>query len=280
LKMYSVYCNNHHDSLQMVTQCSQKYSSFKAFCQERLMDPMCRNLPLNSFLIKPLQRICQYPLLLQELLRHTKETDIDYKDLAEALNTIQGIVQVINESKRLQENQHKILEVQNRLSNGDKVGLLLPTRRYIAEGIFLEADEHSKHGSEINHETLYLFLFNDSLLFATKRSKSSSMPSKKKKFLSSTNEDEVPLFATAVLPLDRLSVRACEESNATFPFEIVYTSDKGELKKTVIATSLDQRNNWVAEIKKHIHETNEAKVNRGSQIERRSASFYAKKKAL
>jgi hypothetical protein len=39
--------------------------------------PQCRKLDLKSFLIKPVQRICQYPLLLQELLKHTPDAHQD-----------------------------------------------------------------------------------------------------------------------------------------------------------------------------------------------------------
>jgi hypothetical protein len=39
--------------------------------------PQCRKLDLKSFLIKPVQRICQYPLLLQELLKHTPDAHKD-----------------------------------------------------------------------------------------------------------------------------------------------------------------------------------------------------------
>ena len=42
-----------------------KQSSFKAFTDKAMLNPECRGLTLFSFLIKPIQRICKYPLLLR-----------------------------------------------------------------------------------------------------------------------------------------------------------------------------------------------------------------------
>ena len=60
---------------------------------------------LGSFLIKPVQRILKYPLLLQELL---KLTDIpqnsgekgEHTDLISAVKVIQEVANDINEDKR------------------------------------------------------------------------------------------------------------------------------------------------------------------------------------
>ena len=48
-------------------------SEFVAFCKQASSHHECRNLDLNSLLIKPIQRICKYPLLLKEILKNTEE---------------------------------------------------------------------------------------------------------------------------------------------------------------------------------------------------------------
>lgn len=55
---------------------------------------------LGSFLIKPVQRVMRYPLLLMELLGATPESHHDRPQLTEALLAIKEINVNINEYKR------------------------------------------------------------------------------------------------------------------------------------------------------------------------------------
>jgi hypothetical protein len=58
---------------------------------------------LNSLLLKPIQRVLKYPLLLQELIKNTDETHEDYQDLVRALKCMQDVASYINEIKRRHE---------------------------------------------------------------------------------------------------------------------------------------------------------------------------------
>ena len=55
---------------------------------------------LHSLLLKPIQRVLKYPLLLQELLKNTDPNHVDYNDLRSALNCMQEVASYINEIKR------------------------------------------------------------------------------------------------------------------------------------------------------------------------------------
>lgn len=55
---------------------------------------------LGSFLIKPVQRVMRYPLLLTELLNTTPTTHHDQQQLAEAVSAVKEINININEYKR------------------------------------------------------------------------------------------------------------------------------------------------------------------------------------
>jgi len=69
-----------------------------------------------SFLIKPVQRICKYPLLIRELLRTTDEKHKDYKNLEAAYEKLEMVVTVVNEATRQAEAVQRMLNIQARFS--------------------------------------------------------------------------------------------------------------------------------------------------------------------
>ncbi len=53
-----------------------------------MKDPEVANQEINSFLIRPIQRIPRYLLLLRDLVKHTETSHKDYDALAKALQQI------------------------------------------------------------------------------------------------------------------------------------------------------------------------------------------------
>ena len=80
--------------------------------QEAHQDPRLKGLFFSSYLIKPIQRICKYPLLLkvlwhfllssvsvlqQEVVKATPEDHPDYENLVKATEEINDVVGHVNE---------------------------------------------------------------------------------------------------------------------------------------------------------------------------------------
>lgn len=59
---------------------------------------------LQCFLIKPIQRICKYPLLLKELQKFTPKDWTSYDELTQGLAKVRDITEGINETQRRLEN--------------------------------------------------------------------------------------------------------------------------------------------------------------------------------
>ena len=53
-------------------------------------------LPLNAYLIMPIQRIPRYRMLLEVLVGSTPEEHSDYKQLSEALGVVRDVANYIN----------------------------------------------------------------------------------------------------------------------------------------------------------------------------------------
>ena len=67
LRLYIVYCSNQPLTSEFTESVASSNEQFSAFLEEER--PECRNLPLQGFLVKPLQRLCKYPLLFRVRVR-------------------------------------------------------------------------------------------------------------------------------------------------------------------------------------------------------------------
>lgn len=72
-QIYITYCNNHEKAahLYLETRDEPRFSAWLETC--RLMAD-----PLDSYLIRPVQRIPRYILLLTDIIKHTPKTHPDY----------------------------------------------------------------------------------------------------------------------------------------------------------------------------------------------------------
>ncbi|AAS52308.1 ADR388Cp [Eremothecium gossypii ATCC 10895] len=76
-------------------------------------------MELQSFLLKPVQRLCRYPLLLKDLLKLSVKTksDVDTKELQTALEISKSIARSINENQRRTENHEVVKKLYGRVVN-------------------------------------------------------------------------------------------------------------------------------------------------------------------
>jgi len=86
---------------------------------------------LPSYLIKPVQRICKYPLLLNELMKYDTKAGHPYcHELQQGLDAIKRVTELTNEIKRQEENEVLTEDLKNNIQDWKSVkvnelGLLL-----------------------------------------------------------------------------------------------------------------------------------------------------------
>ncbi|XP_013399843.2 guanine nucleotide exchange factor DBS-like [Lingula anatina] len=90
-QMYSYYCQNKPRS-EALRQEAGDHNSFFKECQRRLD----HKLPLGAYLLKPVQRITKYQLLLREMLKYTGN-DIGSVEIKDALDAMLGVVKYVND---------------------------------------------------------------------------------------------------------------------------------------------------------------------------------------
>ncbi|KAK9446989.1 uncharacterized protein V1518DRAFT_422636 [Limtongia smithiae] len=72
---------------------------------------------LPSILIKPIQRICKYPLLLKAMLKYTDENSEGYTELLEGYATMTRVTNRVNETQRRVENEKAVSELTSQIRN-------------------------------------------------------------------------------------------------------------------------------------------------------------------
>nr|XP_046232390.1 dynamin-binding protein isoform X4 [Scatophagus argus] len=106
-EVYKIYCQNHDDAISLLEnyEKDENIQRHVMECLERLRAiyrewGKTNYINLGSFLIKPVQRVMRYPLLLMELLGATPESHHDRPQLTQALQSVKEINVNINEYKR------------------------------------------------------------------------------------------------------------------------------------------------------------------------------------
>ncbi|XP_063352399.1 pleckstrin homology domain-containing family G member 3-like isoform X3 [Pelmatolapia mariae] len=154
--IYTQYCTNYPNSVAALTECMRNKSLAKFFRDRQ--SSLKRSLPLGSYLLKPVQRILKYHLLLQEIEKHFDPEEDGYEVVEEALYTMTGVAWYINDMKRKHEHAVRLQEVQSLLLNW-KGPDLTTYGELVLEGNF------KVHRAK-NERTLFLF---DRVLLITKR---------------------------------------------------------------------------------------------------------------
>ncbi|KAG7272637.1 hypothetical protein CRUP_033146 [Coryphaenoides rupestris] len=145
-----------NSSVAALTECMRNKALAKFFRERQAS--LKRSLPLGSYLLKPVQRILKYHLLLQEIAKHSDQQGADYEVVEEAIYTMTGVAWYINDMKRRHEHAVRLQEVQSLLLHW-KGPDLTTYGELVLEGTF------KVHRAK-NERTLFLF---DRMLLITKR---------------------------------------------------------------------------------------------------------------
>ncbi|XP_005616649.1 pleckstrin homology domain-containing family G member 2 isoform X1 [Canis lupus familiaris] len=163
--IYTLYCMNYPSSLALLRELSLSPPA-ALWLQERQAQ-LHHSLPLQSFLLKPVQRILKYHLLLQELGKHWAEgPGAGGREMVEeAIVSMTAVAWYINDMKRKQEHAARLQEVQRRL--GGWTGPELSAfGELVLEGAFRGG---GGGGPRLRGGERLLFLFSRMLLVAKRR---------------------------------------------------------------------------------------------------------------
>jgi len=174
LKMYNLYCGNYTFAITKLEDLKNSKSIAK-FLNNQATRKETESLSLDSLLIKPVQRIAEYPYYLKDILKYTDESDNDYENLTKAYSKLEIVVKIVKENSKAAESFYNLVAFQNRFS--PKINILSPYRKlkfkceidvYMKKmtsptHVILEALSNKK---SIDKQKRLLFIFNDLIIIA------------------------------------------------------------------------------------------------------------------
>ncbi|MEQ2186618.1 FERM, ARHGEF and pleckstrin domain-containing protein 2, partial [Goodea atripinnis] len=131
LKEFTSYLQKHDEVLTELEKSSKRLKKLETVYKEFELQKVCY-LPLNTFLLKPIQRLMHYKLILERLCKHYSPAHRDYEDCKEALKEVAEIASQLQSSLIRLENFQKLTELQRDLIGIEN--LTAPGREFIREG--------------------------------------------------------------------------------------------------------------------------------------------------
>ncbi|KAM5319414.1 intersectin-2 isoform 2-T2 [Glossophaga mutica] len=243
MQAYIRFCSCQLNGAALLQQKTDEDADFKEFLKKLASDPRCKGMPLSSFLLKPMQRITRYPLLIRSILENTPENHVDHSSLKLALERAEELCSQVNEGVREKENSDRLEWIQahaqceglaeqlifNSLTN------CLGPRKLLHSGKLYKAKSNKE---------LHGFLFNDFLLL-THMVKQFAVSSGSEKLFSSKSNAQFKMYKMPIF-LNEVLVKLPTDPSSDEPVFHISHIDRVYTLRT---DNINERTAWVQKIK-------------------------------
>ncbi|XP_058151162.1 rho guanine nucleotide exchange factor 26 isoform X2 [Dasypus novemcinctus] len=171
---YVKYCTNEVYQ-QRTLQKLATNPSFKEVLSRIESHEDCRNLPMISFLILPMQRVTRLPLLMDTICQKTPKDSPKYEVCKRALKEVSKLVRLCNEGARKMERTEMMYTINSQLEFKIKPFPLVSSSRWLVKRGELTAyvEDTVLFSKRTSKQQVYFFLFNDVLIITKKKSEES-----------------------------------------------------------------------------------------------------------
>ncbi|XP_065446011.1 intersectin-1 isoform X3 [Chrysemys picta bellii] len=242
MQPYIRFCSCQLNGAALIQQKTDEVPEFKDFVKRLAMDPRCKGMPLSSFLLKPMQRVTRYPLIIKNIIENTPENHPDHSHLKHALEKAEELCSQVNEGVREKENSDRLEWIQAHVQcEGlseqlvfNSVTNCLGPRKFLHSGKLYKAKSNKE---------LYGFLFNDFLLL-TQIIKPLGSSGTDKVFSPKSNL-QYKMYKTPIF-LNEVLVKLPTDPSGDEPIFHISHIDR---VYTLRAESINERTAWVQKIK-------------------------------
>ncbi|XP_070708917.1 A-kinase anchor protein 13 isoform X2 [Pempheris klunzingeri] len=231
-RVYGRFCSRHNEAVNFYKDLLTKDKRFKAFIKKKMSSSIVRRLGIPECILLVTQRITKYPVLIQRMLQHTKESEEDYDDLTEAVRLVKEVIASVDSKVNEHEKRRRLKEFHGRMDSKSimmmKSGQIFARedmlrRRLIHDGVL------QLKNSQGRLKDVHALLLSDVFVF---------LQEKDQKYVFAMLDQR-----STVISLQKLIVREVANEERGL-FLITAGIEKPEMME-VLASSKDERNTWM-----------------------------------
>ncbi|XP_045070320.1 rho guanine nucleotide exchange factor TIAM1 isoform X2 [Coregonus clupeaformis] len=229
-KIYSAFCASHTKVPKVLVK-AKTDADFKAFLEERNPKQQ-HSSTLESYLIKPIQRVLKYPLLLRELYSLTDPDSEEHYHLNVAMKAMNKVASHINEMQKIHEEFGLVFDQLIAEQSGDKKEVAdLSMGDMLLHTSVAWINPPSSLGKWKKDPQLAAFIFKTAVVFVCKDgSKQKKKMGGSHRASSVSSEDKDPFRFRHMISTDTLQVRALnnQDGEGSAVCEIVHVKSESE----------------------------------------------------
>lgn len=231
-RVYERFCSRHNEAVNFYKDLMTKDKRFKAFIKKKMSSTIVRRLGIPECILLVTQRITKYPVLLQRMLQHTRETEEDFDDLTDSIRLLKDVIVAVDSKVNEHEKKRRLKDFHGRMDSKSimmmKSGQIfarqdLLRRRLIHDGVL------QLKSSQGRLKEVHALLLSDVFVF---------LQEKDQRFVFAMLDQR-----STVISLQKLIVREVANEERGL-FLITAGIEKPEMME-VLASSKDERNTWM-----------------------------------
>ncbi|XP_063608585.1 FYVE, RhoGEF and PH domain-containing protein 6-like [Penaeus indicus] len=223
LKLYSAYIKEFQQQCDYLDECCAKYPLFARALKDFEASERCAKLSLKHYMLKPVQRIPQYRLLLEDYLKKLPEDGEDYVDTQTALAVVANVAAHANDAMK----QGTVLGYEDKNMQGASYELVRPGRYLLKEGELMKLCRRGM-------QPRYFILLSDVLLYTSPM----------------TSGPHGALRLNYELPLEGMRVDTPKAEDFKNEFSVISTSRSFTLQ----ASTAEERDEWIKALREAIED--------------------------
>lgn len=233
-KVYGKFCSRHNEAVSLYKELHAKDKRFQAFVKRTMSSSVVRRLSIPECILLVTQRITKYPVLIQRILQHTKESDKEHGLVSDALRLVKELITAVDNKVNQQEKKQRLKEVYSRTDSKSimrmKSGQMFAKEDLIRGRKLLHDGALQLKNSAGRLKDVHAMLLTDVLVF---------LQEKDQKYVFASLDQR-----STVISLHKLIVREVANEERGL-FLITAGTEKPEMVE-VLASSKEERNTWMA----------------------------------
>ncbi|XP_039614378.1 rho guanine nucleotide exchange factor 28 isoform X2 [Polypterus senegalus] len=239
-QVYGEFCSHHIDAVNFFKELQQQNKKFNSFIKQQSNNFLVRRREIPECILLVTQRLTKYPVLLERILKYSKEGSDEHADLTKSLGLVKDIIAAVDLKVNEYEKEQKLLEILSKIDN--------KTFARLKKGNFRKHDLMNRK-RVLHHEGVVFWktatgrlkdilalLLTDVLIF---------LQEKDQKYVFAAVDQKPP-----VIPLQKLIVR--EVANEERGMFLISASTSGPEMYEIHTNTKEERNTWMRLIREAV----------------------------